>query len=328
VRASTPAPAPEQQYSRASLKDDYYPPVGGTQDIRGVWSEGYYDYEKHKNLAPGRDANPTRRSVSGGVMSGIDWSRISLGPVMQGFQIGVLSGYNSTKNRYSDTVGLQLQDNNSLERVRTQDARETIEGAFVGVYGAWIHGRFSLDGAVKVDLYDIEQTKIESLIDCANTPTLRVASTSMTNTAVASNAYYRFDLSRNHWIEPTAGVRYTHVDYGGNAPALGVKDGDAFRVQGGIRFGMRYMTPDSWIWTTTLAALLYSDVSLSGLVINPAFPGLQPIPLVDEGKLRVMGVLENKVDLRNGYILYSDLDVRGGDDVFGFGARAGVRYQW
>lgn len=315
----------------ASLKDSpgYYPPVGGSQDIRGVWSEGYYDYERHKNLAPGNDANPSRRSVSGGVMSGIDWSRITLGPVMQGFQIGFLSGYNSTKNRYSDTVGNQLQTDGTLQPTAVTDAREQIEGAFVGVYGAWIHGKFSLDGAVKVDLYDIEQSKLEQRVGCGDPgPTLRVASTSMTNTAVASNAYYRFDLSQNHWIEPTAGVRYTHVDYGNNAPALGVKDGEAFRVQGGLRFGMRFMTPDRWLWTTTLSGLLYSDVSLSGLVVNPAFPGLQPIPLVDEGKLRVMGVLENKIDLRNGYILYSDLDVRGGKDVIGFGARAGIRYQW
>jgi hypothetical protein len=59
-----------------------------------------------------------------------------------------------------------------------------------------------------------------------------------------------------------------------------------------------------------------------GTVTSPSFP------LVDEGKLRVMGMLESRVNVGNGYTLYGAAEVRGGEDVIGYGGRLGVRYEW
>jgi hypothetical protein len=130
------------------------------------------------------------------------------------------------------------------------------------------------------------------------------------------------------YVEPTVGVRYTVTDFGGNAPALGVRDGEAFRVQGGLRLGTRFITPDGWIWQTALTGLLYSDVSINGYVVPSGTALIPATPLVDEGKLRVMGILESRVDVGYGYTLYGDVEMRGGQDVFGFGTRGGIRYQW
>ncbi len=316
-------------YSGGSLKDGYYDvPMSGTVRSRGAWLEGYYDYEKHENINPGQEANPTRRSVSGGVISGVDVSEFSTGGVVRGWQLGFFGGHNSTRVKLTDTIGDKLQDNGTLERTRTTDARQDIDGAFGGIYGSFVHGGFSADVAFKIDVFDMNQRLTETLVNCANVPVTTLNDTSMTNYVVASNLHYRFGIGGNRYIEPTVGLRYTHTDFGGNAAVLGVRDGDAFRVQGGVRLGTRFVTPDGWIWNTSLTGLLYSDVSIDGYVAPTGSPLISPVPLVDEGKLRVMGVLENLVDVGYGYTLYGDVSLRGGDDLIGFGSRVGIRYQW
>src|SRR5262245_10205174 len=64
------APSAAAGYPMGSLKDGVYDvPMDGTIRARGMWLEGYVDYEKHENLNPGQQANPTRRMTSGGVLS-------------------------------------------------------------------------------------------------------------------------------------------------------------------------------------------------------------------------------------------------------------------
>lgn len=328
VAMAAPPSAPVTR-SGGSIKDGPYDvPMAGVVRAHGVWVEGYYDYEKHSNINPGREANPTRRTVSGGILSGVDISQYSVGGSVSGWQLGFFGGYNSTGVRFTDTIGDKLQDNGTLERTRTTNSRQDIEGGFGGIYGSVVSGAFSADLAFKIDAFDLNQRVTETLVNCANVPVTTFNQTSMTNYVLASNFNYRFNLSRSHYIEPTVGLRYTHTDFGGNAGSFGLRDGDAFRVQGGLRLGTRFTTPDGWIWNTSLTGLLYSDVSISGFVVPSASP-LQPtIPLVDEGKLRVMGVLENRVEVGYGYTLYGDVEVRGGDDVFGFASRLGIRKQW
>ncbi len=300
----------------------------GTIRARGAWLEGYYDYEKHDNLNPtaGPQGNPTRRMVSGGVVSGVDVSEYTTGSMVRGYQFGLIGGYNSTRSKFSDTITNKLQGNGTLNLTQTTNSRQEIDGAFTGMYAAMVHGKFSADVAVKIDFFDMEQSFTDRLLEGCNTVTQRFDRTTMTNYTTASNLNYRFDMSGNHYLEPTVGVRYTYSDFGSNAPALGVRDGEAFRVQGGLRLGSRFVTPDGWIWNTSLTGLLYSDVSISGFVVNGGTLGV--IPQVDEGKLRAMGILEARADVGYGYSLYGAAEVRGGEDVIGFGARAGVRYQW
>ena len=321
-------------YRGGSIKDGGYDvPVPGTIRSHGAWFEGYYDHEKHKNLNPqgGPDNNPTRRLTTTGVMAGADVGQFTTGQYLRGFQVGILGGHNIARARFTDTTSLRTDDADT-QLTRSTNQRQDVEGSFAGAYATMVHGRFSADAVVKVDFYDIEQSSIDTRIGCGTPAINRLDVASGTNVAVASNLNYRFDLSNSHYIEPTVGMRYTHVDYGTGAGTLGFRDGDIFRVQGGLRFGMRQFGATGWIWNTSLAGLLYSDVSMSGLVV-PAITAsngaiIPATPLVDEGKLRVMGVLESRVQVGNGYTFYGAAEVRGGEDVVGYGGRLGVRLQW
>ena len=313
-------------------------PVGGTLRAHGIWAEGYYDHEKRDNLAPGQVNNQNRTATSGGIISGFDVSNYQLGGTPSGFQIGAFSGYNSTRAKFSDvTLTGTGNDGSSTQRTTFGEQRQEMDGTFVGIYGSAVHGAFSADVAFKVDIFDVERRfqKREVFDDGCGTGAVVTntnfsGTTSMTNYVVASNANYRIPMTMGTYVEPTVGIRYSHTDFGGNAGALGFRDGDSFRVQGGLRVGTRFTTPDGWIWNSSLTGLLYSDVSINGYTITTTTPGLPP-PIsarIDEGKLRVMGVLENRVNVGYGYTLYNDLEVRAGDEYFGFGTRAGIRYQW
>lgn len=313
-------------------------PAGGTLRAHGVWVEGYYDHEKRDNLAPNQANNQDRRTTSGGIISGVDVSNYQIGSVPRGFQIGAFGGYNSTRSKFTDVTLLSTgSDNASDQRTTFSEQRQEMDGTFIGLYGSAVHGAFSADIAFKVDIFDVERRFREREVfdeGCGGplviTDRVSSTTTSMTNYVVASNANYRIPLSMGHYIEPTVGLRYSYSDFGGNAAALGYRDGDAFRVQGGLRLGTRFNTRDGWIWNSSLTGLLYSDVAINGYTVTTTTPGLPP-PVsakIDEGKLRVMGVLENRVDVGYGYTLYNDLEVRAGDDYFGFGTRAGIRYQW
>ena len=111
-----------------------------------------------------------------------------------------------------------------------------MEGAMLGLYGSYSHRGFAIDALAETDLFDFDQS-IKSTCDAA---LLAAGSTSLTNFLVASNVYYRRDFGR-YWLEPTAGFRYIHSAFGD--PSLGVGDGEALRLQGGVRVCTDLMTP-------------------------------------------------------------------------------------
>ncbi len=353
-------------YSGGSIKDSQYDvPMPGVVRARGVWAEGYWDQERRKNMAPDRVVaalperpgtitpgvpeqriNQARRATSGGVVMGADISHFTVGQQVSGFQIGLFGGYNHTRSKVTDvsvlSQGILAADPlspNGLQTTNISSDRQEVRGGFGGLYGTVVHGAFSADLAVKVDIFDVERSFVERILlefECAggifqsDVSTLRRDSTTMTNFTVATNANYRFDLTRGYYIEPTVGVRWTISDFGGNAAALGLKDGDMFRVQGGLRLGARTTAPDGWVWNNSITGLLYSDVAINGYSTGAPGPGgLAALsPQIDEGKLRVMGILESRVDVGYGYTLYGMGEVRGGEDYIGYGARGGIRYQW
>ena len=77
TRSAAPPP-PSYSYSGGSIKDGIYDrPMPGVIRATGLWAEGYYDHEKHGNLAPGQQANPSRRLTSASC-SKPDRRRVSL----------------------------------------------------------------------------------------------------------------------------------------------------------------------------------------------------------------------------------------------------------
>ena len=138
----------------------------------------------------------------------------------------------------------------------------------------------------------------------------------------------RYMHTADSWFEPVVGFRYTHTAYSdikefsskGPPMEFGLTDGDIFRVQGGVRYGFAHVLPNERVWITTLGGFLYSDVFISG--ISKDFRD------VVEGKIRVMGQLTSSLTSADGTTFFTQLEVRGGDDMIGFGAKGGVRYEW
>jgi len=94
-----------------------------------------------------------------------------------------------------------------------------------------------------------------------------------------------------------------------------------------LRFGSSVLLDRGQQLTTVLTGLLYSDVIVDGYIANSS--GLPPsVAEVDEGKLRVLGMLQSKLDLPNGLSYYDQVEVRGGEDVIGFGGKLGIRTEW
>jgi outer membrane autotransporter protein len=188
----------------------------------------------------------------------------------------------------------------------------------LGLYGSYFHRGFAIDILAKTDLFDFDQ-RIEQVC-----PTTATGSTSLTDLLVASNIYYRRDLG-HYWLEPTAGIRYIHSYFGDGASVLGVGDGDALRLQGGVRIGTDWIDVNRRLWSLSFLAGAYSDVMVNGFTAGgPGTIALQS----DEGKVRALGQLRAKVTAPDGFTYYGQAEVRGGEDYFGVTGKVGVRYDW
>jgi outer membrane autotransporter protein len=249
------------------------------------------------------------RFTSWGVVSGYD--QTYLRSPREGILIGALAGYNDTHGRFSGTGGTDASD----IPARSQD----IEGAMLGLYGSYFHREFAIDVLAKTDLFDFDQ-RIRS--DC-QTALDAAGSTNLINFLVASNIYYRRDMG-HFWLEPTAGLRYIHSYFGDGASALGVGDGDALRLQAGVRVGTDWMDVDRRLWTVSFLAGIYSEVMVNGF----STAGDTVVLQTDEGKVRALGQIRTTVTTAYGFSYYGQAEVRGGEDYFGVAGKVGLRYGW
>jgi outer membrane autotransporter protein len=290
-----------------------------------AWGHVFGDYEtRDDNTSAINSADPNpisldRRMTTWGVLGGVD-ATYRHGPSV--WVVGLLAGYMSSdvrlNGRSNGTGGTNLS---TISRV---DAR--IDGPSIGAYASYAQGPWSADITLKVDFMEIDQSFTETITNFGITtiPSSGAVKVDMTNVTIGGNLNYRIPISPTHWWEPTGGFRYTHSDFGSNATVIGLTDGSVFRLQGGVRFGWEQYTGPA-TWRTTLTGLLYSDVSVDGLVISTnGFAGSPVLPS-DEGKLRAMGILAMSYDNGAGVVWYGQGDVRGGEDLFGIGGRIGVR---
>ena len=123
-------------------------------------------------------------------------------------------------------------------------------------------------------------------------------STNLTNLSSFGNVNYRFRLSEQYWIEPTAGYNYTSSHYDNNAALLGLSDGYLLRVQAGARFGVSLLEPCKI--TTIVTGLAYDDAIVNGGMIQNAAFGSNALLLADEGKIRGEGIFAVNFDFGRG----------------------------
>jgi hypothetical protein len=313
------------------------PPVVSYGPTFAVWSHAYGDYEKWNADTTGirrpggallllANNDPTsisieRRTTTFGVLGGADWTFNS---ATSTWVMGILAGYmDSTVKFHSTSAGTAagIATGNST----ISDVKADITGPSIGGYVTFATGPWSFDVTGRVDFLSIDQSFNELLF--ANTAaavnTSGSASTDVNNYSITANGAYRIPSSASTWWEPTAGFRYTRSDYDNSAAVLGMADGEVWRVQGGVRFGADTYWGGTQV-VATLTGLVYSDVSISGLVLNSGTFGGAVVP-DDEGKVRGMGILGLNFIYSPAITTYVNAEVRGGDDYFGVGGRVGLR---
>ena len=353
-------PAPVQSALKAkssrgyapSLKDDAVADetsyVGGISRTTAVWAQGYLGYERHNNIAPGNQENPTRTAVSGGGLIGADWTHVNRGETVNAFQFGVFSGYNETRAKLSNTFFAvneagappdTLPGGGNTNYFR-ENNKETIDGPFVGTYMAYVKDQWTFDVAFKADFFDLTQSSTLRQ-RCDDDVGTQNGSASVNNYMISANAAHRYQIGDdNKWWEPTVGVRYTITEFGsdpsnsvfrdgGVQPTgrLGLEDGTALRLQVGARFGDTVELEGGYVLATTVGAYLYSDVAISGFASVAGQTG-EAVGPVDEGKVRVLGQLETRLSLGNGLSYMMQAEIRGGGDVIGAAGQLGMRYEW
>jgi hypothetical protein len=319
-------------------------PVYDTGPRWGVWAHGFGDYERRDNSVTTSGAtSPGGQNVSidlrqtartGGMIGGVDLTFRNVISGGDGLIIGALGGYLESDISFNTRVAAAAPIIDATVGVGGASGKVRISGPSAGVYYTYFNGGFSNDTTFKVDFLSVRTTFSEVYafnFGYGNQPVSGAGGTDVNNYVVASNFQYRFPVSSAIWLEPTVGFRYVNSQYTSSAAALGLENGDAWRVQGGLRVGFESMWNATRV-TTVLTGLAYSDVSVVGGVISDgstggAFAGTAILPS-DAGKLRGQGIARVNFDYGNGFSTFVQGEVRGGEGLFGAGGRAGVRYQF
>ena len=78
----------------------------------------------------------------------------------------------------------------------------------------------------------------------------------------------------------------------------------------------------------SVTGLVFNDVLVTGNFIQGGVFGASGNILNDEGRFQGEGIFAADYQLGGGYSTFAQADVRGGDQIFGVGGRAGVRLRW
>jgi hypothetical protein len=293
-------PARRRQQAQGSVTKAPVPPPAVV--TYSGWAYGLGDYEVHQNVAPNSDADVTRRTATGGTLGGFDLTFQRLGAGTDSLMLGFMAGYSSAKLTFPGDV---------------LNTRTQISGTSVGGYVKYFSGPFWNESIFKADLFGLNQD--QSFVGAEASD-----STRMSVYTIADNFNYRFTAGAGWW-EPTVGVQYSSTQYGNNAVNLLLANGFDWRIQGGVRTGITFPW-NNLIVSTTVTGLAYSDVLISGFVIDN---GLAPTSLPeDAGKVRGEGIVTANLDLPNGTSIFAQGDVRGGRDLLAAGGRLGMRIGW
>jgi hypothetical protein len=332
-------------------KGFYEPAVREYADRYGrksaVWARGFLGWDRHSDLAPGQDENPTRTETTGGGMAGMDWT--SHHASEETVQFGVFGGYLANRASFTDTVFVLESPGTAADTYQRTDNHQDIDGGFVGGYLTYRNNQWLGDLAFKSDILQLSQKSVlTQLADAtgacgaAGATGVQSGSSSMTSYVIAGNIANRIPHEEHTWIAPTVGFRYSTTFFGSNASTvnftptlnnpnplfstLGLDDGQALRLQGGVRYGGTWMSSHGVLWEAEVGALLYSDVWIDGFTFVSTSGGT--VSPVDEGKVRALGQAMTKINMGNGLSYILQGEVFGGEDLFGLDGQLGVRYEW
>ncbi len=259
-----------------------------------AWIRGFGDFEK-------RDDVFGYSQRGGGFLVGADVVISNFTSARDGLVLGVMTGY--TAARVSVNAG----------------GTENFTGPSIGAYATYLNGNFFADFLVKADFLSLD-------IAVPGLP----ASANVRNYGATTNIGYKVNLANAWYIEPTVGLEYVKTNVSDQTLLVttvgSLPDGYAWRGRAGARYGTDWISDGVRI-EPSLTAFVYSVLQASGTsLIGTA---LATSPASDEGKVRgeFQGAV-NFFNLRTGYSGFIRADLRFGNNYFGGGPKAGLRYQW
>lgn len=323
-----------------------------------AWATGFGDYQRLQGrglgniqccFAGGVAGQPNglildvrSSTTTAGFTGGIDVTGRNLIQAGDGIVTGFLTGYITTDLNIT-TRSLPQNPRDGTVIPGFGQLRANLQGPSLGYFATYFNGPFSADFTYKADLLDLNERFVDTLAFTAQ-PNVSVPGTffgperatflgggrtSLTTHSLIGNVNYRIPVSPALWVEPTAGLQYTATNYGRGAANLGLDNADLLRLQGGLRLGSTFATENGVLVTTSLSGLAYSNVFINGgFLQGGTFDQNNILARADEGKVRGLGILNLALDYPNGFSWFLQGSVRGGENLFGAGGRAGVRYQW
>ena len=355
------APAPEPAYT-SKLRDPAFAGAGAVEGSRfAMWGGAFGDIERRDNLPFSGGVTPIKSSqFTTGLITGTDWSMSKYVALPGELRLGIFGGLTQARTKYSDgfyngatntggapgNCGDPNNDNfegaggpGAIHCFFRHDARDISRGASFGGYGLYVSGPWALDLVAKADFNKTRATDRNH--ECGGDGELhgdifRQAQQSTIAMTFAGNGSYRMPITSSSWFEPTLGFRYLHLAAAtptssfptgadqlvGPLP-IGTIDGDALRLQAGVRFGVTRPTPFGQ-WTGVLTGLVYNEVAVSGFGSSASQSTMQ----IDEGKFRGLLQLSNTIYAGDGVSYLVQGDVRGGQNLLGYGGKVIVRKEW
>ncbi len=314
-----------------------------------AWATGFGDYERREGrglgniqccfalggLPNGLILDVRATTTTAGFTGGVDVTGRNLLQAGDGIVTGFLTGYITTDLNITTRSRAQNPQDGIILPGFGQ-LRANLQGPSLGYFATYFNGPFSADFTYKADLLDLNERFNDTLAFTAQVNAgpqqatfIGGGRTNLTTHSLIGNVNYRIPFSATLWVEPTAGLQYTATSYGRGAANLGLDNGDLLRLQGGLRFGSTFATESGVLVTTSLSGLAYSNVFINGgFLQGGTFEQNNILARADEGKVRGLGILNLAFDYQNGFSWFVQGSVRGGDNLFGAGGRAGVRYQW
>lgn len=256
-----------------------------------AWTQGFVDYEDRTGTYAGVDIG--RNTLIGGGLAGADVTVQGVASGADALVLGLLAG---------DVTASVHNGDGSTALVR---------GPSVGAYGAYVNGKFSVDGTFKTDFFDLSETAAGVTIPL-----------SLNNYVVVGNLNYKQMLG-SWWVEPTAGVSYIRTVWDGASKAFGMTDGTDLRAQGGTRLGSGF----DWSgihFSETLTLLAYDDVIISGGTLAVA-TGV-PLAPSDAGKIFGQAIGKLEAQLTSNWLVNVEGEFRWRPDVYGIAGRLGATY--
>jgi hypothetical protein len=246
------------------------------------------------------------------------------------------------------------------EHTIESSSEETLNGLNLGFSAAFFRGGFFADFLFKADFFDLKRVDYVSdtfgrtlkanflrandsfdagcisatfnnavfpyfqIVDPATMVSSSRDQTTLRNFTLANSIGQRFELKNGLWFEPSGSIRFAYSDYGSDANVLGLKDGYALRLEAGAKIGSASALNRDTVWVNAIGAYVYSDVLVNGLVIASTGSSAES----DEGKVRVRGVLQSRLEFSNGTSVYAEFGARGGEDYWGYSGKLGGRVEW